>query len=126
MSQPTDSERRKKRDTALRTLDEQIAQHLAEAYRSGELQSAESFGKPLKEMEGWSETPVEFRLPFKILKNAGVAPPELELFHQRAELRRRLEQAASEDERQALTKKLAELEQAIALRLESLRTTGNL
>lgn len=126
MSKPTDSERRKKRDAAICTLDEQIAQHLAEAYRSGELQSAEGFGKPLEEMEGWSETPVEFRLPFKILKNAGVAPPELELFHQRAALRRQLELAKSDDERRAVQRRLSELEQAIALRLEGMRASGKL
>ena len=38
------------------------------------------------EAEGWHETPTEFRLPFKILKNAGVAPPEIDLFHRRAAL----------------------------------------
>ena len=84
MPSPTDSERRKARDATLRTQDELIAEHLSEALRSGELQIAPSFGKPLAKDEGWDETPVEFQLPFKILKNAGVVPPEIELFHKRA------------------------------------------
>src|SRR3954465_7977393 len=117
----TPAERRKKRDASLRSQDQLIAEHLAEAYKSGELQSAASFGKPLKEAEGYRETPGEFRMPFKILKNAGVTPPEIDLFHQRAALRREIELAATETERKKLEQKLSELEQVIALRLEGMR-----
>src|SRR3954467_5144620 len=120
----TDSERRKQRDAQIRSREEAIADHLARAYESGELQSAPSFGKPLKELEGYAETPPEFRMPFKILKNAGVTPPDLDLFHKRAELRCKLELAATEDERKELQQKLSELEQLIALRLEGMHTSG--
>ena len=126
MPSPADSERRKARDASLRTQDELIAHHLEEARRSGELQSAPSFGKPLAKDEGWDETPVEFQLPFKILKNAGVVPPEIELFHKRAALRRELEACASEPGRTALRQRLSELEQVIALRLEGMRASGKL
>ena len=126
MNRPVDSEARKRRDAAIRSQDEAIAEHLAQAQRSGELRSAPSFGKPLAEAEGWSETPTEFRLPFKILKNAGVPPPEIEMFHRRAALRERLAAAASEDERRAIAARLSEVEQAIALRLEGMRASGRL
>ncbi len=126
MNQPFDSEARKRRDAAIRSQDEVIAEHLAQAYKSGELQSAPSFGKPMPESEGWAETPAEFRLPFKILKNAGLPPPEIELFHMRAQLREQLSAAISEDERQTLAAKLSELEQVIALRLEGMRASGRL
>ena len=126
MPSPPDSERRKARDRMLRTQDEAIGEHLDEARRSGELQSAPSFGKPMPEAEGWQETPTEFRLPFKILKNAGVAPPEIELFHRRAALRRELAQCTTEAERRVLQQRLGELEQLIAFRLERLRITGKL
>ena len=126
MASPTDSERRKARDAALRTQDEAIGAHIAEALRSGELQSAPSFGKPMPQPEGWDETPAEFRLPFKILKNAGVPPPEIELFHKRAALRRELAVVSSEQERQALRQRLSELEQFIALQLERMRVKGTL
>jgi len=122
----TDSERRKARDAALRTQDEAIGAHIAEALRSGELRAAPSFGKPMPQPEGWDETPAEFRLPFKILKNAGVAPPEIELFHRRAALRRELAAVSSEQERKALRQRLSELEQFIALRLEHMRVSGML
>ena len=68
MNRPVDSEARKRKDAAIRSQDDEIAEHLAQAYRSGELQSAPSFGKHMAESEGWAETPTEFRLPFKILK----------------------------------------------------------
>lgn len=122
----TDSERRKKRDARIRSQDEAIAEHLARAYESGELQSAESFGKPLREPEGYRETPDEFRMPFKILKNAGVTPPEIELFHKRAALRREVELATTDGERKALQQKLSELEQLLALRLEAIQVTGRI
>lgn len=126
MNRTVDSEARKRRDAAIRSQDEEIAEHLAQAQRSGELCSAPSFGKPLAEAEGWSETPTEFRLPFKILKNAGVPPPEIEMFHQRAALREQLAAAASDDERRAIAARLSEVEQAIALRLEGMRASGRL
>ena len=126
MNRPIDSEARKRRDAAIRSQDEEIAEHLAQAFKSGELQSAPSFGKPLAEAESWYETPTEFRLPFKILKNAGVPPPEIEMFHKRAQLRERLAEAISEQERLALATKLSEVEQAIALRLEGTRASGSL
>jgi hypothetical protein len=126
VNRPIDSEARKRRDAAIRSQDEEIAEHLAQAFKSGELQSAPSFGKPLAEAEGWSETPTEFRLPFKILKNAGAPPPEIEMFHKRAQLRERLAGAVSEQERLALATKLSEVEQAIALRLEGMRASGRL
>ena len=126
MERPTDTEARKRRDAAICSQDEQIAEHLAHALRSGELRSAPSFGKPLAESEGWSDTPVEFRLPFKILKNAGVPPPEVEMFHRRAALREQLAAASSEAQRLALAARLGEVEQAIALRLEGMRTSGRL
>lgn len=126
MPSPLDSDRRKQRDAAIRSQDEMIAEHLDQALRSGELQSAESFGRPLAEAAGWAETPAEFRLPFKILKNAGVPPPELELFHRRARLREQIAGCASDGERKALLQQLSELEQALALRLEGLRSSGSL
>ena len=108
------------------TQDEEIARHLREALASGELAGTKGFGKPFAEAEGWSATPEPLRMPFKILKNAGFVPPEVELFHERAALLASLEACASEVERVELRRKLSDLQQKISLRLEALRVNGTL
>ncbi len=103
------------------TLDEHIAQQLEQARASGELQAAQGYGKPLQAPIGWDETPDALRMPFKILKDAGAPPPEIEMFHLRAQLRLALEASQDSAERQGLMQQLSELEQRLALRLEALR-----
>jgi hypothetical protein len=110
----------------LELIEDEIGRKLAEAEQSGELRSAEGYGRPMQEDAGWEQTPVEFRMPFKILRNAGVAPPEIGLFHERARLREAVEAASTAEERAALQRALGELEQKIALRLEGLRLRGSL
>lgn len=110
----------------MRNMDEEIARRLAEAEASGELRKAESYGKPQPEAEGWHETPEALRLPFKILKDAGVVPREVEMFRERAELAARLKACEDPEERRTLNQKLIDLEQAIALRLEALRINPSL
>lgn len=105
----------------MRSLDEEIAKHLQDASSAGELEQAPSYGKPLAAASGWDETPETLRMPFKILKDAGVTPPEIEMFHQRAALREKIRTLAAGPERDALEKKLLELELAISLRLEALQ-----
>ena len=105
----------------MRTLDEEIARHLKEAAESGELSQAENYGKPLPEDPGWKSTPEALRMSMKILKDAGVAPPEIALFHERARLKASIEVAGGPDERLKLQRQLTELEQMLALRLEALR-----
>jgi hypothetical protein len=104
----------------MKSLDEEIAAYLQQALAANELARAPSFGKPMPDDTAWNETPEALRMPFKILKDAGVPPPEIELFHQRAALRAQIAAAADPNERDALLKRLSELEQVIALRLEAL------
>ena len=104
------------------TQDELIALHLQQSLESGELSKVEGFGRPLADHEGWNATPVEFRMPFRILKNAGCTPPEVEWFRQRAALNEALAGRASESESAELKLRLVELERRIQLRLEALRT----
>lgn len=108
------------------TQDEEIARHLRQALTSGELARAPGFGKPLQEDAGWAATPDALRMPFKILKDSGFHPPEVDLFHERAALVAALRDCAEPGERITLGKKLSELEQRLALRLEALRVSGNL
>jgi len=108
------------------TQDEEIARHLREALASGELAGVKGFGKALPEDAGWDATPESLQMPFKILKNAGFVPAEVELFHERAALCAALETCTSPSEGAELRRRLSDLEQKIALRLESLRISGSL
>lgn len=103
--------------------DEVIARHIQNALTAGELQTIQGFGKPLTVDPGWEATPEEFRMPFKILKNAGYVPVEVEMLNQKAALTKQLETVSSDCERQDVMKKLSVLEQSIAMRLETIRST---
>lgn len=72
------------------TLDEHIAQSIRQSELSGELQSARDWGKPLDFGDGYAETPEELRMGYKILKDAGYLPPEVELMKRLADARSRL------------------------------------
>ena len=108
------------------TIDEQIAQSLRDAQRSGELQSAASWGKPLDLADGYAQTPDELRMAFKALKDAGFVPPEVETMKQIAALREVIAAAPDAAEAEAMRRRVSELQQHLALRLEKLRSSGSL
>jgi hypothetical protein len=115
-----------KREQRLKLQEDHIGQALRRAEASGELRAAPSYGKPLDFGDGYEQTPPELRLPMKILKDAGVVPPEVETMRQIEALRQQLATTADEAEAQVLRRRLAELQQALALRLERLRASGSL
>lgn len=106
----------------MRTLDEEIARQLQQAADAGELALAKAYGKPLAEDAGWEATPESLRMPMKILKDSGFVPPEVVWFHERARLRALLDAESDADAHLEFRRQLSELEQKIALRLESLRS----
>jgi hypothetical protein len=55
-----------------------VEQRIREAQRNGEFDNLEGSGKPLV-FEDDSHVPEELRLAYKMLKNAGCVPPEVEL-----------------------------------------------
>jgi len=116
------SRREEKRLERLRLLDDHIGAHLRQSEATGELKAAPSWGKPLALGDGYDETPPEFRMPMKILKDAGVVPPEVEAMRQLAGLREAAAAATDPEQARALRQKASELQQAIALRLERLRS----
>jgi hypothetical protein len=109
------------------TLDELIAQSLQDSLVSGELAAAPSWGKPLALDDGWDETPVELRLPFKLLKDAGYVPHEVVMLRELAALKDELQRCADDDAHaEPRRRRIADLQQLIALRLERLRVSGTL
>lgn len=109
-----------KRENRLKLLEDDIGRHLAESHASGELRHAPSFGKPLHFGDGYDETPDELRMGMKILKDAGVLPPEVEFMQQIEALRLSLEGAPDDEASRAGRQRLAEMRQQLALRLEAI------
>jgi len=110
-----------KRLNRLKLLDDHIGEHLRASERMGDLKAAPSYGKPLNLGDGYDETPAEMRMPMKVLKDAGVVPPEVALMHELAALRQAAQGASDPEEARRLSQRASELQQAIALRLERLR-----
>ena len=116
----------RKRAARLRTFDEEIARKIAEASASGELALAKDFGKPFADDHAWDATPEALRMPMKILKDAGVAPPEIAMFHECARLRSLIATTTDAADLAKLRQQLNELEQTLAFRLEALRINPKL
>ena len=112
-------------DNPLKLLEDHIGEHLRESEASGELRAAPSFGKPLQFNDGYDETPDEWRMAMKILHDAGVPPPEVELFHRLATLRRDAAAAGDPEQARGLAKQASDLEQLIRLRLERFKGSGS-
>ena len=115
-----------KREQRLKLLDDHIGQALRESEAIGELKAAPSWGRPLAFGDGYDETPDALKMPMKILKDAGVAPPEVDLMREIAALQAMLAGAADDPATRPQRQRLAELRQQLALRLEKLRTSGTL
>ena len=117
-----------RKEQRLKLLDDHIGRSLAEAEKAGELKSAPSYGKPLDLGDGYDETPAELRMPFKMLKDSGFVPPEVQLMRDIEALRATLPEpgGAETDAVRAARARLLDMRQQLALRMERLRSTGSL
>ncbi len=110
-----------KRENRLRLVEDHIGKSLAESEKSGELRSASNFGKPLSFGDGYAETPEELRMGFKILKDAGFVPPEVELMRDIDALTRAINCAKDEEEAIQKRAQLAHMRQKLAISMERLK-----
>jgi len=118
------SARAEKREQRLKLLEDHIGRSLAESEKSGELRTARSWGQPLNLGDGYEQTPIELRMGFKILKDAGIVPPEVELMREIEALGLQLQALAEGNEAAALRQCIADKRLLLSLRLERLRATG--
>ena len=116
-----------KREQRLKMLEDHIGRSLSQS--AAELRSAPSFGKPMSFGDGYDETPAELRMGMKVLKDAGIVPPEVEVMREIAALQALLaataDEAAAKPLRQRLNVEISEKQQALAMRLEKLRMSGS-
>lgn len=109
-----------RRDDRLKLVEDHIARSIAQSQRSGELEAARGFGKPLDFGDGYQETPEELRMAFKILKDAGYVPPEVELMREIEALKQSLADIASPAGAAEKVTRLSELRQKLAIAMERL------
>ncbi|SIO51687.1 DnaJ family domain-containing protein [Paraburkholderia phenazinium] len=108
-----------------RTLDEQIAESIRRSQESGELQTAKDWGKRTAYADGYEETPEEYRMAFKALKDSGYVPAEVEMMKALADKRARLSTIdASSSEALALKREISELQLKVSVRLENIARGG--
>ena len=88
---------------------------IAEAIAAGELDGLPGAGRPL-ELDDDSHVPEDLRAAYRILKNAGYVPPEVQTLNQIAQLER-LVNETPEDERLRVLKKIALLRTAAESRV---------
>lgn len=111
-----------KRRQRLQMLDDHIGRALRDSEARGELATAPSWGKPLDFGDGYDETPAELRMGYKMLKDAGIVPPEVEMLRALAGLRGELDAAAGDAARErSLRGRIAALQLAIELRRDAMR-----
>ncbi len=115
-----------KRTQRLQLLEDDIGRSLRDSVESGELRAAPSYGKPLDLGDGYDATPTELRMPMKLLKDAGVVPHEVAMMQEAAALQARLDACTDPDAASELRRRLVDLRQHLALRLERLRVNGSL
>ena len=99
----------------LQILEDEIGRRLKESEASGELKQAAGYGKPLDFGDGYFETPEELRMGFKILKDAGFVPPEVEMMKKIAQLRETLTRTSDIDSQDALRQQLSQMEVSLSL-----------
>lgn len=91
-------------------IDEWAERHIAEAQARGELSALPGEGRPLC-LDDDSHIPAELRAGYRLLKNAGCLPPELEQRHEALSLAEMLRGIQTDHpDYNALSKRLALLE----------------
>ena len=82
-------------------------QRIREAMERGEFDNLPLYGKPIK-LDDLVGVPEHLRMGYKILKNAGVLPEEMQLKKEMVSLKNLLDACYDETERQTLQQKMNE------------------
>ena len=101
-------------------FDRLVEQKIREAMAEGEFDALEGAGRPVN-LEAYFATPEELRAGFAVLKNAGVAPEEVQLSQEIESLRCELERVTDAAARAALEKSIREKSLSLRLLMERRR-----
>lgn len=100
--------------------DDIIGGWIRNAEKTGEVKNLPGYGKPL-ELDDDTHVPRKYRMAYRVLKNAGITPPEVELIKQIAELRRKLELQTDESAREQLQADVRQLQQKLDVALDKFK-----
>ncbi|PAD21227.1 J-domain-containing protein [Terribacillus saccharophilus] len=98
-------------------------ERIKQAEANGEFRNLPGAGKPL-ELEDLSGVPEDMRMSYKILKNAGYIPPEMELQKEIVALRDLLHVCTNNTERAAYRKRISEKEIQYEALLQKLKRSS--
>ena len=102
-------------------LDELAERRIAEAIERGELDDLPGQGCPL-ELDDDALVPAELRVAYRILRNAGYVPPEVECLREIGELERLIAVSSEPESRTRAARRLELLCRRIDTRLPGART----
>ena len=86
-------------------FDKIVEQRIRDAQRRGEFENLDGNGKPLR-LDDESHIPEDLRLAYKVMKNADMTPPEIELRKEILRTEDLLEQMPETNEKYRLVNKL--------------------
>lgn len=101
-------------------FDKLVEQKIREAMAEGEFEGLEGAGRPI-DLEAYFATPEELRAGFAVLKNAGVAPEEVQLSQEIEALKRELSRCPDAPARAALEKSIHDKSLSFRLLMERRR-----
>ena len=101
-------------------IDDIIGGWVKAAEKSGEVKKLPGYGKPLN-LDEDRHVPPKYRMAFRVLKNAGYTPPEVEMIQRVAQLRAEIEREPSEPKRESLQIELREIQQKLDVALEKFK-----
>ncbi|MBD3647759.1 MAG: DUF1992 domain-containing protein [Pseudomonadales bacterium] len=94
-----------------------VEERIRQAIERGDFDNLPNKGKPL-DLRAWKKTPEHLRMPYSVLKKAGITPPEITIKQEIADLKRKISETRDKDEKLRLTNKLNSLMVTHSIRME--------
>jgi hypothetical protein len=101
-------------------VDDIIGGWVRDAEKSGEIKKLPGYGKPL-DLDEDQHVPAKYRMAYRVLKNAGYTPPEVEMIRRVASLREEIEKETDDLKRADLRTALKEAQSRLDVALDKFK-----
>jgi len=102
-------------------IDDIIGGWVRDAEKTGEIRKLPGYGKPLN-LDEDRHVPARYRMAYRILKNAGYSPPEVEMIRQLAVLKVEVDAEKDPARRELLEAQSLELQQKLDVALDKFKS----